>query len=195
MIEEIWKPIKGYEGLYEISSLGRVKSLERYVVFKGVKHLRKERVLKSGKNQYGYLYVVICNNNINKHKLIHRLVAETFIPNEHNKRTINHINGIKTDNRIENLEWCTHKENIQKAWENGLYKISEKQRINGKTRGKNNNKPVVQLDLENKVIKVWDSITEASNTLNINATAISNCARTKKSYNTAGGYKWKYKEK
>lgn len=195
MIKEIWKPIKGYEGLYEISSLGRVKSLERYVANNGGKYLIKERILKPTKNQYGYLYVVISKNNINKHKLIHRLVAETFISNKHSKRTINHINGIKTDNTLENLEWCTHKENIQKAWENGLYKISEKQRINGRTRGKNNSKPVVQLDLENNVIKVWDSITKARDTLKISATAISNCARNKKSYNTAGGYKWRYKDK
>ena len=122
MIKEIWKPIKGYEGLYEISSLGRVKSLERYVANNGGKYLIKERILKPTKNQYGYLYVVISKNNINKHKLIHRLVAETFISNKHSKRTINHINGIKTDNTLENLEWCTHKHNNREARRLGLNK-------------------------------------------------------------------------
>lgn len=190
MIEE-WRDIKNYEGVYQISSLGRIRSLDRYVDDKGHKRFVKGKTLKPSKHKDDYEYVVLYDR---KHKMIHRLVAENFIDNPENKRTVNHINGDKSDNRVINLEWCTHKENINKAWEIGLYQISEKQRENGRKRGKNNCKKVIQMDKQYKILKVWDSITEASKTLNINLNTISNCAKRRKSYNTAGGYIWRYAE-
>ena len=105
---EEWRPIKGYEGLYEVSNLGRVKSLERYDTL-GRK--KKERILRGRCNKHGYLSVNLYKNGIEKDFFIHRLVAEAFIPNSNNLPEVDHINTIKDDNRVENLRWATIKEN------------------------------------------------------------------------------------
>ena len=104
MEEEIWKPIKDYEGLYEVSNLGRVKSLN-------YRKTGKEKILKNMKNNNGYLVVGLTKNGKRKNYLIHRLVAEAFIPNTEGKPHIDHINTIKNDNSVENLRWVTNKEN------------------------------------------------------------------------------------
>ena len=111
-MEEIWKDINGYEGLYQISNLGRVKSLQKKVwtVRNNSYSIRKEKILKLV-NRHGYYAVELFNNGIGKMKQVHRLIAIEFIPNVNNKKEINHINGIRNDNRIENLEWCTRSEN------------------------------------------------------------------------------------
>lgn len=111
MIEEIWKPIKGFEGVYEVSSLGRVKSVAGYKPFSdGRKRFFKERFRKPVLSD-GYLYVVLIRQQKQKRYLIQRLVANAFIPNPYNKPCVDHINTDKTDNRVCNLRWVTHKEN------------------------------------------------------------------------------------
>lgn len=116
-----WVPIVGYEGLYEVSSQGDVRSIDRLETTKG-NYLKKRRgvSLKPGKVR-GYNRVSLCKNGCIKQISVHRLVAEAFIPNPDNKPCINHKNAIKSDNRVENLEWCTHSENTLHAIENGLY--------------------------------------------------------------------------
>lgn len=101
---EIWKSVKGYEGIYEISNLGNLKSL-------GNSFSRKEKLIKKVSNSDGYYKVLLHKKGFRKNFFVHRIVAVTFINNIKNNNEINHINGIKTDNRVENLEWCTHKEN------------------------------------------------------------------------------------
>ena len=113
MTEEIWRPVVGYEGLYEISSYGRVRSLDRYVKYSnGQIHLHKGRILSSGKDINGYL---MCNLYLNKNMKkvsIHRLVAQAFLPNIDNLPEVNHKDENKTNNRVDNLEWCTAKYNM-----------------------------------------------------------------------------------
>lgn len=177
--EEIWKDIKGYEDKYQVSNLGRIKSL------KDNKGKSREIFLKFANNKQGYPFVNLYKDNKVKLYRVHRLVAEAFIPNPENLPQVNHINGKKTDNRVDNLEWCTQKENIGKAWKFGLCKSNLIGNVNKR-------KKVAQIDLQNNVIKIWNSVTEASKTLNINATSIAKCARGEKHYNIVSGFKWKY---
>lgn len=114
---EIWEPIKGYEGRYEVSTLGRIKSLAGKM---WGKTSQQERVLIPAKAPNGYMRVLLYNSNKRKLISLHRQVAIAFIPNPDNKCCVNHKNGIKTDNRAENLEWCTQKENIRHSKKMGL---------------------------------------------------------------------------
>ena len=109
MIEqEIWKDVKNYEGLYQISNLGRVKSMSKFAGFS----YRKERILKTSLDKDGYVKVTLCKNNRTRFLSIHRLLAECFIPNSNNYPQINHKDENKQNNDLSNLEWCTCKYNI-----------------------------------------------------------------------------------
>lgn len=120
MIKEIWKLIKGYEGLYEVSNLGRIKALEKRVD-KGKCHRAwKEHFLKYGIDNNGYFRTNLSKNGKNKTVKVHRIVAQTFIENPYNKKTVNHIDGNKQNNNITNLEWATQNENMKHACENKL---------------------------------------------------------------------------
>lgn len=111
---EIWKDIIGYEGLYQISNLGRVKSLSKEYTKSGSLSKKKEKILNPHLNKKtNYNHYLLCNNGTKLTHLLHRLVAIHFIENNENKPQVNHINGIRNDNRIENLEWCTVSENQQ----------------------------------------------------------------------------------
>lgn len=113
--EEIWRDIEGYECLYQVSNLGRIRSLDRYVdryTNHLIKVFRKGRLLESHLDKDGYLLVTLCKNNKVKLCRVHRLVAEAFIPNPNNYPIINHKDEIKDNNCVENLEWCTHKYNL-----------------------------------------------------------------------------------
>lgn len=103
---EIFKPIKGYEGLYEVSNLGRVKSLPKYHHTRFSGYTEKERILKCRIDSYGYQMVTLCKNKKQKNYLIHRLVANTFLENPYNYDSINHKDENKLNNCVENLEFC-----------------------------------------------------------------------------------------
>lgn len=121
MQKEIWKDIEGYEGYYQVSSLGRVRSLDRVVInSKNVCRKHTGKILKINFIADGYLGCSLYKNRRMKTARIHRLVAKMFIKNNGNKKCVNHKNGIKTDNRVDNLEWCTHSENMNHAVQNGL---------------------------------------------------------------------------
>lgn len=120
-MEDFWKDIEGFEGLYQISNLGRVKSLSRMKKSKhGTMYMIKEKFLIHRKDKYGYFKLILSNNGKQFNKFSHRLVAESFIPNINNKPCVNHIDGNKQNNSVENLEWCTNKENTQHALKTGL---------------------------------------------------------------------------
>lgn len=118
----LWKYIEGYENIYKISTRGQIMSVERQVFCIRNKSYStiKEKILKPQITTDGYLRVMLCKNKIKTQHSIHRLVASNMIHNPENKPHINHKNGIKSDNRVCNLEWCTPKENIHHAWETGL---------------------------------------------------------------------------
>ena len=118
---EIWKPIPSFEGYYEASSLGRVRSVDRVVKHKrcGTQFVRGN-LMSLKKSRSGYLMCLIQKDGVRKNMTTHRLIAKTFIPNPKNKPQVNHKNGIKDDNRVENLEWCNRSENINHAYANNL---------------------------------------------------------------------------
>ena len=200
MEEEIWKPIKDYEGLYEVSNLGRVKSLN-------YRKPGKEKILKNIESNYGYLMVGLTKNGKQKLFTVHRLVAETFIPNLEGKPCIDHINTVKSDNRVENLRWVTYEENNNNPLTKKKYsenhrkqnseetkkKLSESKK--GKHCGENNpkSKPVVQIDLNtNEVINTYFGTREAARQTGFNQSNISKCCRGKQKSHK--GYKWKFLE-
>ena len=108
-MEEIWKPVKGFEGYYEVSNLGRVRSIDRVVVdtVRNCERLLKGNVLIQKDNGNGYKNVMFCKEHKLYNKYVHRLVAETFIPNKDNLPQVNHKDEDKSNNRVDNLEWCT----------------------------------------------------------------------------------------
>lgn len=147
--------------------------------------LRKNKQLKPKKNWDGYLRIQLWDHGDCKYVSIHRLVAEAFIPNPENKPFINHINGIKNDNRIENLEWCTQRENINHAFKTGL---SQKCPKNFKALSK----PVEQWTIDGKYVKTYPSTMEVERCLGIAHTNVSACCTGK--MKTAGHFIWKFAE-
>ena len=168
MMVEIWKDIKGYEGLYQVSNIGRVRSLKR--------NNTDGKILKQCINKDGYLRVDLSKNNIKSTKRVHRLVAETFIDNAKNLPVINHKDENKTNNKVTNLEFCTHQYN-------STYK-----KINIR-KGLAQRKPIVQLK-NNIQIKIWDSATSASKELRISRGNIVSVLKGKRK--RAGNFEWKY---
>lgn len=149
-LKEVWFCIKDFPN-YKVSNLGSVKSLN-------YRNKRIEKKLAKRKNQDGYIMAMLRHNGVSKNKRVHRLVAEAFIPNHNNKPYINHINGVKSGNRIENLEWCTSSENNKHAFINGLNYInieSVKERFSKKV-------------INNITGEIFDSITLAAISININ---------------------------
>lgn len=131
--EEVFRPIAGYEDLYLISNLGRVQSLPRWIV-RGTKMVQLDgRILKGGSHPKGYRIVCLSRDGVSWAGTVHRLVAKAFIENPENKPEVNHKNGIKTDNRIENLEWATISENRQHAYDTGL-QAGPKGEVNGSSK-------------------------------------------------------------
>lgn len=111
LFDEVWKPVKGYEGLYEVSNKGNVRSVDRHVMCGKGYRLLKGKPMNPHPNSDGYLTVGLHKNNQRNHYLVHRLAADAFIPNPNVLPFIDHINTVRDDNRVENLKWCSYKEN------------------------------------------------------------------------------------
>lgn len=122
---EIWRDAKGFEGAYEVSSLGRVRSRRRVIAGDNRRRQIEGQAIKP-RQLRGYLRVTLRDNKKGVTRQIHRLVAEAFIPNPHNKPQVNHIDGNKHNNCVDNLEWATAKENTVHAWEHGMCKVTNK---------------------------------------------------------------------
>jgi hypothetical protein len=141
-MKEIYKDLVGFEGYYEVSNLGNVKRKKNKTIYKdGRIAYFSETVLKKATTKRGYEMVYLSVKSKKHSKLVHRLIANTFIPNPLNKKTVNHIDCDKKNNRVDNLEWLTNKENIKHAFDNGLFKERDK-RNSERARIKRENKNV-----------------------------------------------------
>lgn len=180
---EIWKDIPGYEGLYQVSNHGRVKSLERWVQNHGKTQHHPEIIKNPSRKSNGYLTLQLYKDNKPKNCYIHRLVAEAFVPNANGKETVNHINGNKHDNRAENLEWSTYAENNRHAYDTGLNDETHRRNRKGSFK-------VEQYDKDMNLIKVYPSIREAERQTGIDCRSIS--LGVKKGW-AFGGFIWKKK--
>ena len=169
-MDEIWKDIEGYEGLYQISNKGRVKSLK----------YGKERIRTPVITNDGYLNVILYKNTTAQHRLIHRLVAEAFIPNQDNLPEINHRDENKKNNCVENLEWCDRGYNVNYGTRN--------ERITGRP-----SIAILQYSKSREFIKEWQSSREVERVLGIDNSNITKCCKGKRKY--AGSFIWRYKEK
>ncbi|WP_316571335.1 NUMOD4 domain-containing protein [Neobacillus sp. YIM B06451] len=172
--EETWRNIEGYDSHYQVSNLGRVRSLDRKLIGKrgGIKEI-KGRLMEI-KLKKGYSFVRLSKGGVRRNILVHKLVAQAFISNPDNKPIINHINNIKHDNRLENLEWATYKENTQ--------------HMVNQFRG--NAKAIKQYDLKGEFIKEYPSVTTASNETGVSYLTIIDMFKRKK--NMCAGYLWKW---
>ena len=194
-MEEIWKPIKGYEGYYEASNMGQIRSVDRIILSTAnilhTEHyqLRRGRVLKQGNGRAGYKLAVLQKDGKKKTFYVHRIIAMAFVENPYNKPCIDHINGNHTDNRAENLRWCTQKENINNP--NTIHKNLDVLRYNAS----NNCSPKTILQLDKESLEVIREIPPKSSFLKevgyVRAYITSACRNRKKN---AYGYKWAFKE-
>lgn len=190
-MEEIWKDIKGYEGLYQISNLGNVKKIKnkKYNINKKeVEEKEINKYISIGKHKLGYKNVKLTDKNgIRKNLFLHRIIAEAFIENPNNFNIINHKDGDKSNNDINNLEWTSQKDNVNHAWKNGLCENVRKVcAINGRKKSKK----IIQKNKNGEVIKVWNSTMDIERELGILHNNITSCC---KHYNrTAGGFIWEY---
>lgn len=172
---EIWRDVVGYENLYQVSNLGNVKSS-----YSG-------KNLKRGTQNVGYKCVNLYKNKVSKTYLIHRLVAQAFIENPQNLPCINHIDEDKTNNRVENLEWCNQKYNNN--YGNHNKNLSKSLYENDKL-----SEPIEQYTKNGVYVNTYLSSLDAERKTGVSSTGINRCCNNVKYYKTAGGYVWKYKQ-
>lgn len=191
MDNEIWKDIEDFEGMYQVSNKGRVKSLDRTVKQRtNSTQVKKSRFIVGSMNQKGYPLTGLTKNNIKSSFATHRLVAETFIENPESKETVNHIDGVKTNNNVDNLEWNTYKENIAHSWEIGNHSLRpDHMDFMSKNSIIKNSKKVGRYTKDNVYIDSFNSIREGAEHVGINYRGVSACVNGTQL--TSGGFKWK----
>lgn len=181
---EEWRDIEGFEGIYQVSNIGRVKSLGRVIIRKdGIPQTIKEKILNFNIDKDGYLLVNLSLDGVIYKRKTHRLVAQAFIPNPENLPIINHKDECKTNNCVENLEWCTCKYNLN--YGTNPARISERVRNNSYL-----SKKVAQMTLDGEIIRIFPSNHEVERVLGLKHENVSACALGKTK--TCGGFKWQY---
>ena len=183
-MKEIWKDIEGYEGRYQVSNLGNVKSLNYRS--KGISENRKLK-----QNCKGYLWVTLHKGTQHRHFLVHRLVANAFLKNPNNYSDINHRDEDKTNNRVENLEWCTRSYNIKYSMD--LHPNERKgkpRKLNGKVAPYKHTRQIIQFDKSGKEIRRWESVSEVANEMKWRGSSIVQACNGKRK--TAYGYVWQF---
>lgn len=164
-MNEVWKPVPSYEGLYEVSNLGNFRAVDRYVPSRwGHDRLYHGKPMLTETTYDNYQRIVLMKNGVKRRFMAHRLVALAFIPNPQNKPEVNHIDGNKSNNIVSNLEWCTASENTQHAFRTGLCKASKLKCTSKKT-----------LCIETG--KIWVSQNDAARELKVNSSTMAACIR------------------
>lgn len=169
-MKEIWKSIPGYEGLYQVSNLGRVKSLLR--------NTTRGKVLSLQNRQNGYFCVCLCKNGVSKRENVHRIVAEAFLPHSDSNNVVNHKDENKHNNKVTNLEWTTQKYNLE--YRDGIYK---------RAKSRSGFKNVLQIQ-NGRVVGIYHTLHEAARAVNGWPQNIWHCVHSKAL--TAYGYEWRY---
>ena len=191
MKQEIWKDIEGYEGMYQVSNLGRVKALDRRDN-KG--KLQKEKLRKFGTKKDGYKIISLSKNNKLKSYVLHRIVAKAFVPNPDNLPEIDHINGIRDDNRVENLRWCTRQQNNSYPETRRNNSLAQKRRFERdpleRLKTISRQCPVYLVSETGEILKRYEYVREAADDLHVHASNISACCRGK--IQQILGYRFKY---
>lgn len=191
---ELWKDVTGYEGLYQVSNLGRVRSLDHETeVVRGGSTLiisKKGKVLSPTKRKHGYLGVMLYGKGGHKKRgfktfSVHRLVAEAFVENPNGYDEVNHIDECKQNNRADNLEWCDRKYNTN-------FGTTQQRRAKKITNDPRRSKRVAQMDMQGNVLRKFPSLAEVERQLGFNKSLICNCCKHPQRYANAYGYKWKY---
>lgn len=188
--QEEWRDIKGLEGRYQVSNLGRVRSVSRWVNNNGGKRYVESRILSLTSKPNGYICIRI--RNPQSCNYVHRLVAEAFLPNPDNLPCINHKDEDRTNNRVDNLEWCTAKYNVNYGQHNAKVIESLKNSEKRKSFYKRRSKGVIQFDPDtNEIIKEWESV-NSTKQAGYNISAISMCCNNLR--RSAYGYGWRFIE-
>jgi hypothetical protein len=197
-MEEIWKDVVGFENLYEVSNLGNVRSLDRYVSGKlNSKRFQKGKNMTIQKTPKGYYSIILHKNGMAYQMLVHRLVAIAFIENKSNKDQVNHLDLNKSNNNMNNLEWCTNLENMRHSYANGGHSgFTEKQiaavRKNQLKAAEKRSRKVCQFDKEMNFIKSYRNSIEASKKTGSCASKISACCAGHRK--TCNDFIWKYEK-
>ena len=187
-MKEIWKDIEGYEGIYQVSNLGRIKALKKIVRWDGGKdYPREEYIMKKIVKNSGYEQITLSKNSTQVRRIVHRLVASAFLPKDPTRPFINHKDGNKANNRVDNLEWCTTKENNLHKYRVLGHRPSTLGRF-GKDSPKS--KRVKQLSLDGSLVKLWDCASDAVRECGFDSAGISKVAYGKQSHHK--GYRWEY---
>ena len=192
MENEIWKDIEGYEGMYQVSNLGRVRSLDRYYTKphprNGVptKYFKRGSIITNHTLRNGYTNVMLKFEGGKKNFMVHRLVAKAFVPGYFEGADVNHKDSNRQNNHADNLEWMTRRDNLMY---NNDKNASAMEQIHRSQR-----KPIIQMTMDGEYIREWPSIYAAHLALGLDSKSISGACRQRYGMKTCGGYRWKFKE-
>lgn len=191
-MEEIWKDIEGYEGTYQVSNLGRVRSLDRYITkphpktYTPTQYFQRGQIVITHPLRNEYINVMLKKNGKIKNQLVHRLVAKAFVPGYFDGADVNHKDFNRQNNRVNNLEWVTRRDNLKYS---NSDTASAMEHIHRSQR-----KPIIQMTMDGEYIREWPSIHSAHLALGLDSKSISGACHQHYGTKTCGGFRWKFKE-